>query len=248
MSATQSCYQNIWHELRHRAILCLLVWCVLVSFCFWQRDYLLLLLKYPLTQLTGGQPPLITLSVTDGFYITFQMACNTAFFLISPYFFYHVWCFLFPALRIQERILFRVLLCFGMILFFAGVVFGWLVLLPLFFTYGRLFLPVDVMWMLDFRQYISFFWSVGLYGGIVFELPLVIAVLAQLGWLTDDHIHQSRGYVFLSCFVIGMLATPPDMFAQIAFAVPLYGLFELGWCGRYLFAYFVPRCSKIIPH
>ena len=104
----------------------------------------------------------------------------------------------------------------------------------------------DVMWMVDFRQYIGLFWSIGLYGGLVFELPLVIAVLAQIGWLRPDHINQSRGYVFLSCFVVGMLATPPDMFAQIAFALPLYGLFELGWLGRRFLAYLIPGRRDVV--
>ena len=102
------------------------------------------------------------------------------------------------------------------------------------------------MWMVDFRQYIALFWSVGLYGGVVFELPLAIAILAHLGWLRPDHVNQSRGYVFLSCFVVGMLATPPDMFAQIAFALPLYGLFELGWLGRRFLASLMPGRGDVV--
>ena len=188
----------------------------------------------------------MTLSVTDGFYISFQMACNTSFFMVSPLLIYHLWCFLFPALHLRERVLFRVLLCVAALLFTIGSLFGWLVVLPLLFSYGRLFIPSDVMWMVDFRQYIGLFWSIGLYGGLVFELPLVIAVLAQIGWLRPDHINQSRGYVFLSCFVVGMLATPPDMFAQIAFALPLYGLFELGWLGRRFLAYLIPGRRDVV--
>ena len=246
MTASTGRYLAIWGELQQRAIVCFLTWLVLVCVCFWQRDYLLISLKYPLEQLVTNQPPLVTLSVTDGFYISFQMACNTSFFMVSPLLIYHLWCFLFPALHLRERILFRVLLWVAVLLFTMGSLFGWLVVLPLLFSYGRLFIPSDVMWMVDFRQYIGLFWSIGLYGGLVFELPLVIAVLAQLGWLRPDHINQSRGYVFLSCFVVGMLATPPDMFAQIAFALPLYGLFELGWLGRRLLTYLIPDRREVV--
>ena len=43
-----------------------------------------------------------------------------------------------------------------------------------------------------------------------------------------------------------MFATPPDMFAQIAFALPLYGLFELGWLGRRFLAYLIPDRREVV--
>ena len=229
---TSAGYHSIWVEVCRRGTTCLLVWLILLCACFWQREILLLGLKYPLSRFEDAMPPLVTLSVVDSMYIAFELAFNASIFLVSPLAIYHIWSFTAPALRVTERRWIRMFVGLATFMFLIGIFVGWLVLLPLLFSYGRFFVPNDVMWMIDLRQYVHLFWSVGLYGGIVFQLPLLISLLARVGWLTSEYIHRCRGYVFFGCFVVGMLATPPDMFAQIIFAVPLYLLFELGWLCR----------------
>ena len=114
--------------------------------------------------------------------------------------------------------------------FFLGVGLGWGILFPLILRYAHWFLPPDVVWLLGLRQYVSLFWYVGVYSGLLMELPLVVFFLAHTGLLLPSQFNQLRPYVLLGCFIIGMFATPPDMFAQILFALPLYALFEIGFC------------------
>ena len=177
---------------------------------------------------------MVSLSLTDGLYVTFQLAGYVSFFLVSPIICYHLWCFLMPALRPKERFLVRVFLCLGSGLFVVGALLGWLIFLPMLFAYAQFFVPQDVVWMIDLRQYILLFWCIGLYGGLVFEVPLLILALTYFGVLNQAVVVTCRPYLLLGCFIVGMLVTPPDMFAQIGFALPLYGLFEIGWACRFL--------------
>ena len=137
--------------------------------------------------------------------------------------------FLMPALHAKERTFLRFMSVCGGGLFFLGLCVGWGVALPLLFQYAQFFFPEDVMWLIDLRQYVSLFWCAGIYVGLAFELPLLVFLLSYFDLVNSSVVARCRPYVFVGCFVCGMLMTPPDMFLQILFAVPMYALFELGW-------------------
>ena len=179
-------------------------------------------------------PPLVSMSLVDGFYVTFELAFSVSLLLTVPVVLWQLWRFLSPALFARERRLFMLLLLMSSGLFFIGLLVGWQVGLPCLLRYAQFFVPQDIVWMLELRQAIRVLWCVGLYTGLVFQVPLFVFVTLYFGWIPGRVLRSGRPYVFLMCLVVGMLVTPPDMFAQLAFALPVYALFEFGFALSWL--------------
>ena len=83
--------------------------------------------------------------------------------------------------------------------------------------------------MFSFASYFEFVILFVLPFGFVFELPLVIIVLGKLGILTSEKLERYRRYVFFFSFVIGALVTSPDVISQVAVAIPVVLLYEVGY-------------------
>jgi len=222
-------YHACWQEVRGRLYVCLSVWACLFALCFYFRYELLVWSRSSMLAHAQSLPPVVSLSILDGFYVSFEMSYYLSLLLALPVFLGQLWCFLVPALHGSERFLLRVILFVGGGLFLVGLFLGWFVMMPLIFSYAHFFMPKDVDWMIDLRHYVSLFWCAGLYGGLFLEVPLMFFLLLHFGFMNAMTIRQCRPYVFLGCFVVGMLVTPPDMFAQVFFALPLYALFETGY-------------------
>lgn len=222
-------YQSCWHEIQRRSWQCLLCWLCAFLVCFYFRYMLLAWVRMPLEFALFSTPPLVSLSVLDGVYVSFELSFYVSLVCCFPLFVWHLLKFLMPALHAKERMFLRFVSVCGGGLFFLGLFVGWGVVLPLLFQYGQFFFPEDVMWLIDLRQYVSLFWCAGIYVGLAFELPLMVFLLSYFDLVQSSVVAQFRPHVFVGCFVCGMLMTPPDMFLQILFAVPLYALFELGW-------------------
>jgi sec-independent protein translocase protein TatC len=63
---------------------------------------------------------------------------------------------------------------------------------------------------------------------VTFEIPVATYLLIKAGVTTVATLSKKRPYIFLGCFVVGMLITPPDIFSQTLLAIPMWLLFELG--------------------
>ena len=64
--------------------------------------------------------------------------------------------------------------------------------------------------------------------GLAFEMPIIIILLLVSNVVTVSKLISARPYVFLGCFVVGMLLTPPDVISQSLLAIPAWLLYELG--------------------
>ena len=95
--------------------------------------------------------------------------------------------------------------------------------------------------MTDIDAYLSFVLKLFLAFGLAFEIPVATMLLVKAGIASPESLKQKRPYVFIGCFVIGMLITPPDVISQTLLAVPMWLLFEAGLIGaRFVGA---PRAS-----
>ena len=82
--------------------------------------------------------------------------------------------------------------------------------------------------MTDIRSYLDFVLKLFFAFGISFEIPIAVVILSWMGVVNPDSLAQKRPYVFVLCFVLGMLLTPPDVLSQTLLAIPMWLLFEVG--------------------
>ena len=125
----------------------------------------------------------------------------------------------------------------SVILFFVGLAFSFFFIMPtalkFFMGFGEESESLQVMF--SFGNYFDFVIMFVLPFGFVFELPLIIIVLGKLGILTSEWLGKYRRYVFFFSFVVGALVTSPDVFTQVAVAIPVVMLYEVGyWVVKYI--------------
>jgi sec-independent protein translocase protein TatC len=86
----------------------------------------------------------------------------------------------------------------------------------------------------DISSFLSFALAIFFAFGIAFEIPIAVFILIWTGIVEPDDLVEKRPYVIVTCFVIGMLLTPPDPFSQTILARPMWMLFEVGiFFGRF---------------
>lgn len=221
-------------ELRTRLLRILVVFTgvLMVALCF---SRLLLQHVIGFSDITHGfAVNLVVFSWFEGAYVVFSLACYVAWLLTLPMILYEMASFVLPALMQEERSVLWLLFGGAVVLFYLGVGVGLIWVLPVLMVYAGWFLPPGISWVLSLSSYLHMMWLSMLLSGLAMQLPLVFGSLTWLGWVDYARLAHMRSSVLLLILVVAMVLTPPDMFAQVLLAVPMYGLFEvsvlLSWC------------------
>jgi sec-independent protein translocase protein TatC len=172
---------------------------------------------------------LINLSPAGGFVVAFQVAIYGGTVLASPFIFYFVASFVFPALKLRERKYIYRGLVFGGGLFLLGVAFCYFALMPLALAAAQMYSHWLGFGALQWRaeDYISFVCKFLLGMGLGFELPVVILTLVKIGVLDYRTLSRARRYVIVINLILGAVLTTPEPITQIVMFVPLQVLYEI---------------------
>ena len=171
---------------------------------------------------------MIATGVSAPFLVPMKVTLVLALILALPWVFYQAWAFIAPGLYAHEKRLVLPLVFSSSLLFIAGVAFCY------FFVFGRVFhfianfAPSSIAVMPDIENYLDFVISMCLAFGATFEVPVVVVILVRMGFITVEKLKSVRPYVIVGAFVIAAIVTPPDVVSQLALAIPMWLLFELG--------------------
>lgn len=226
-------------ELRDRLVRCVIVVLVLFIGLYFFSGELYMFLVEPLNALLpdAENGALIATGVASPFLVPLKLAFVMSALLAMPYMLHQLWGFIAPALYKHEKRLAVPLFISSVILFYSGVAFVYFVVLPLVFGFFTGSGPEGINIMPDISNVLDFSLKMFFSFGLAFEIPIATFLLVRAGMVSVESLSAKRPYIFVSCFVIGMLLTPPDVISQTILAVPMYALFELGL----LFAKFLPR-------
>ena len=167
--------------------------------------------------------------VTERFTTYFRVSLTAGIILAMPLLIYEILGFLSPGLRPNERRWLIGGLPLVILFFTAGVIFAYLVLLPNAMSFLLGFGSQDIINNILLSKYISFVTTFLLMVGLVFELPPVMFMLAKLGIVSAKRMAGFRRYAIVLIVIIAAIITPtPDPFNQMAVAIPMYILYELG--------------------
>lgn len=189
---------------------------------------LYLYVSEPLRQYLPESSTMIATDVTSPFLTPFKLTLVLSLFAAMPYVLYQVWAFVAPGLYKREKKIVIPLFCSSVILFYAGMAFAYYVVFPLVFMFFTSVGPEGVSIMTDIRSYLDFVLKLFFAFGISFEIPIAVVILSWMGAVDPDSLAKKRPYVFILCFVFGMLLTPPDIISQTLLAIPMWLLFEIG--------------------
>ncbi|HRX92934.1 MAG TPA: twin-arginine translocase subunit TatC [Chitinophagaceae bacterium] len=176
------------------------------------------------------QVQFIETTMTGQFISSFTLAFVGGFIVAFPYVFWEFWKFVRPALSTTEVKKTRGIIFWVSLLFFAGVAFGYFILTPFmvnfYFTY-KLSPLIEIK--PTFSDYLENFTYTTVGVGILFQLPLLILLLAKVGFLTASFLRKYRRHALVVILIVAAIITPTtDPFSLTIVTLPLYLLYEAG--------------------
>jgi sec-independent protein translocase protein TatC len=186
------------------------------------------LLAAPLVAHLPKGGTLIATNVISPFLVPLKITLMAAFLVALPVVLYQVWAFVAPGLYTHEKKLVLPLVVSSTLLFFLGVAFCYFFVFGKVFTFIQAFAPKSVSAMPDIEAYLSFVLTMFIAFGAAFEVPIVVVVLARIGLVSIDKLKGFRSYFIVLAFIIAAILTPPDVVSQLALAIPMCLLYEVG--------------------
>jgi sec-independent protein translocase protein TatC len=193
------------------------------------------LLAAPLVAQLPAGATLIATSVISPFLVPLKILLMTAFLIALPVVLYQVWAFIAPGLYSHEKKLVMPLVVSSTLLFMVGVAFCYFFVFGQVFAFIQSFAPKSITAAPDIEAYLGFVISMFIAFGLAFEVPIVVIVLARMNVVTIEKLKDFRSYFIVLAFIIAAIVTPPDVVSQLALAIPMCILYEIGIWAAQLF-------------
>jgi sec-independent protein translocase protein TatC len=230
LEGTEAPFVSHLVELRDRLVKVLVA--VVLAFgllCLWPgMGTMYDLLAAPMTANLPPGTKLIATNVFSPFMVPLKITLMAGFLLALPFVLYQLWAFVAPGLYSHEKRMVAPLVVSSTLLFFTGVAFCYYVVIPALTKFIVSMTPASVSAAPDIEQYFGTVLTLFLVFGISFEVPVAVVVLARIGVVTIAQLRAWRGYFIVGAFVVAAIVTPPDVISQLALAIPMCILYEIG--------------------
>jgi sec-independent protein translocase protein TatC len=165
---------------------------------------------------------------TEAFTAQIKIAVGVSFLICLPVILYQIWAFIAEGLKENEKHYLRWSVPFSYSFFMIGFAFSTFMVFPKAVNFLLTLKSQSLTPMLSVEAYLDFFIMLGLAFGILFQLPLVLHLLAKVGILRPDFLEHNRRISYLVIFLVATLFNPvPEVFTQLLLAFAAIGLFEL---------------------
>jgi sec-independent protein translocase protein TatC len=211
-------------ELRTRLVICAVAFGAAWAFTAWQNDLVLEIVNRPLPD--NVEEP-ITLGPAEAFYTTLTNSAYAALLISLPVILYQLYAFVLPAFSPTERRVATPLLLLVPLLFIAGVVFCYFVVLVPALDFLLNFNADEFNTQVRARDYYSFITLLMLAMGLGFQIPVGVLAACKLGVTDAEKLRRSRRFAIVGIVVLASLLPTLDPITLILESIPLYLLFEL---------------------
>jgi len=176
---------------------------------------------------------LIFTALHETFITYLKVAFFTAFFITSPILLTQIWKFIAPGLYKDEKKALLPYLIATPTLFLLGGMLVYYLIMPLAIKFFLSFestaeisnLPIQLEAKVN--EYLSLIMRLIFAFGISFQLPVLLSLLARVGFIDSEYLKTRRKYVIVIIFAAAAVLTPPDPITQIGLGIPLLILYEL---------------------
>jgi sec-independent protein translocase protein TatC len=221
-------------ELRQRLIYALIGVGIgfVICFAFATQIYNLLVWPYQVARGEGQKIEMIYTAPHEFFFTKLKLALFGAVFLAFPLIAYQLYKFVAPGLYKNEKAAFRPYLLWAFLLFIAGALVVYFVVMPLamifFLSMEQTGGQVEIHLQARVSEYLSLIMTLILGFGIMFQLPVVLTLLAHAGIIGGQQLRDFRRYAIVAITAVAGVLSPPDPFSMIAMALPTILLYEGG--------------------
>jgi len=230
-----------WHLIRS-AIAVL----IFTGIAFWQYDFIYntiilgpfkadfftyrMLCKMGTGCITHINGEIINTEVAGQFMLQLNSSILTGIILSVPYILWEIWRFIKPALLEKEKQAASGFVFYASMLFIIGILFGYYIIAPESIAFlANYTISTTIHNQFTVSSYLSMVATITLVIGLVFELPILIYILASIGILSGTFMRRTRRYSVIILLILGAIISPsPDFFTTIISTVPLFVLYEVG--------------------
>ncbi len=223
-------------ELRGRLVksIVFLVLAFIVCYIFSDKIYNFLLEPYAQSVREDGQNRRLIFTALHETFLTYvKLAFFAAFFFSCPIILIQIWKFIAPGLYKDEKLALLPFLIATPILFILGGMLVYYLIMPLAVDFFISFekasingsLPIELEPKVN--EYLSLVMRLILAFGLSFQLPVLLTLLAKVGFIDAEYLKTRRKYVVIIIFSVAAVLTPPDPITQIGLALPLLLLYEI---------------------
>lgn len=178
---------------------------------------------------TPLQDNLVAYGIPEAFLSLLKLTLYLSLFFSIPVIFYQVWKSVAPVFELKGvRSTFSILST-ALFLFYLGASFCYFVTLPFGIRFLMGYQSAHIKPMISVGKFISFAAAFIFAFGLIFELPLIMALLSYIHVVTASFLTKNRRYAVLLIALLSAALTPtPDVFNMGLMGGPLYLLFEIG--------------------
>jgi sec-independent protein translocase protein TatC len=215
-------------ELRERLLKAIAAVLIMLLVLLPFSDRLYHFIAEPLMQRLPRGSQMVAIDVASPFMTPVKLTFFVALFVAMPAILYQAWRFVAPGLYRHEKRMALPVLVSSVLMFYLGCAAAYYVVLPKVFTFLLGVTPQGVSMMTDIGHYLDFVITMFFAFGLCFEVPVVVFILAWLGWVNVEQLTRQRRYVILGAFVLAAIVAPPDVLSMLMLAIPMCVLYELG--------------------
>ncbi|MCP4292834.1 MAG: twin-arginine translocase subunit TatC [bacterium] len=161
----------------------------------------------------------------EAFLVRLKLAAALGLFVVAPFIFFRIYMFIMPGLYSKEKKVITPLLLVTTLLFYTGVSFGFLVVIPQVILFMMSFGTAYLSPLIGVGSYFDFVSKLCLAFGLVFQLPLLVLFLSWIGIIKPKTLLRTWRYAILAIFGLSALLTPPDVISQVMMAGPVLLLY-----------------------
>ena len=224
-------------ELRGSLFRMLAAVAVTAVICFSLKDLLFEVILAPTKsdfvtyRLLGAEPftmQLINTQLTEQLMVHLRMAAYMGFLLASPFLLYELFRFVSPALYRNERKYATIVVVAAYVMFIIGTLLNYFLIFPLIARFlGTYQVSPDVENMLTLNSYVDTMMMMSLVIGIVFEMPVVAALMGKLNIISAKLMKRYRKHALVVILIVGAIITPTaDIFTLLIVSLPIWALYE----------------------
>ncbi len=175
----------------------------------------------------------------EPFFVQMKISLISGLALAFPLILYQMWLFFAPALYPKERKIVVFFIPLGTVAFILGDLFFLHLVWPLVISFSLRYESDFLFSMLNLTSFVNFCLRLLILFGLIFELPLILLILARVGIVEVDFLRRQRRTAILLSAVVA--AFHADVLTMMAIAIPIYLMYELSILTVRLFGRPAPR-------
>jgi len=232
----QSSFVEHFTELRSRIVKSIIYLFIFFIVCYFFAENIYSFLVEPYAQAVKGDEMnrrMIFTALHETFITYLKVAFFAAMFISSPIILTQIWKFVAPGLyKNEKKALLPYLIATPTLFLFGGMLVYYLIMplaIKFFLTFETSASLGDLPIQLEAKvnEYLSLIMRLIFAFGISFQLPVLLSLLARVGFIDSEYLKKRRKYVIVIIFAVAAILTPPDPITQIGLGIPLLILYEL---------------------